>query len=145
MPDVTEAPKKKRRKRHDQADQADFVAPVDGDWNNDVVLGKDPAKHYAYVDLESEDPGRLQAQGVFMTQTERGGRVRSPYDPHTEGPIKVGSLTLMECPTEMHEKAQKRSTNTFARRFGAEQQKIRDHIARTGGVGEHNKYTVERV
>jgi hypothetical protein len=138
---AVEAPKKRRgrpRKRHDEAP---FVAPVDGEWNNSVVLGKNPGKHYAYIDQESEDLGRLRSKGVIMTETDRASGVVSPYDSHTEGPIKMGNLVLMECPIEMHQRGEDRNRRDFASRFNAEREKVGRHVAANPG----SEYKVEQV
>lgn len=119
------------RKRKDPAE-----APIDGDYRKDVVLGKDPSKHYAWI--HPEDLGTARGRGMVKTDRLEGGPA-SPSDIYGEGDIRVGDLVLMEMPKERHDAIQARSEKEHAARWGMETKKINRHIATHGG-----QFSVER-
>lgn len=126
-----------RRKRIDPVD-----APIDGDYTKDVVFGKDKSKHYAWI--HPDDLPAARARGMVKTERLADGP-RGAADVYDEGDIRVGDLVLMEQPKERYEARQKAEQREFARRMGGEEKAIHDHIARTGGAGETNKFTVQRI
>jgi len=124
-----------RRKRIDPVD-----APIDGDYEKHVVLNKDKGKHYAWI--HPDDLGTARARGMVKTERRADGP-KSPAEIYDDGDIRVGDLVLMEQPKELYEKRQRAEQARFAQRMGGEQQAIQDHIRRTGGAGETNKFHVQ--
>lgn len=105
-----------RRKRVDPVD-----APIDGgETTKDVVRGKDPAKHYAYI--SQDDLGVARGRG--MLQSSRDSGVKSDHDIHSEGPVQVGDLVLMEMSKEKKDAIENSQRAEFARRHKGERTNI---------------------
>lgn len=135
---VEAAPKKRRgRPRKDVSEAPAYNAPIDGDWDKDIVLGKDPSKSYAWV--HPDDLGKMRTRGMVQTGRETG--IRSPHDHKTEGEISIGDLVLMEEPIERQVARQKAGERRFAQNFGVQEKLIRDHVAAVPG----SQYKVERT
>jgi hypothetical protein len=135
---VEAAPKKRRgRPRKDVSEAPAYSRPIDGDWDKDVVLGKDPSKAYAWV--HADDLGKMRTRG--LVQSHRDSGLNAPNDYNTEGEIRSGDLALMEEPIENQQRRQAAGERRFQQNFGAEEQKIRDHVAAVPG----SQYKTERT
>lgn len=134
MPDVTEeAPKRRGRpkgsktKRHDPAD-----APINGDYEKDVVLNKDPSKRYAWLTTEGidSDVSRFRHRGYVKTEkTEGGPRPAWDQESDTGSGFTVGGLTLYEVSEEHIAKHDERQRAPSERRMKA----IKAAAEQTGG------------
>lgn len=122
------------RKRIDPVD-----APIDGDYTKDVVVGKDPSKHYAWI--HPEDLGTARGRGMVKTERQADGP-KGFADIYTEGDIRVGDLVLMEMPKERHDAIEAQAIRSHATRQAGNDAAIRAHIAANGGAGPTNKYEV---
>lgn len=101
MPDVLEAPKKRvgrpkgsKTKRHDPVD-----APINGDYEKDVVLNKQAGKRYAWLTTSGidSDASRFRHRGYARTEaTEDGPRPAWDNDSDVGSGFTVGGLTLFE-------------------------------------------------
>lgn len=102
MSDVAaEAPKRKggrpkgsKNKRHDPAD-----APINGDYEKDVVLNKEPGKRYAWLTTSGidSDASRFRHRGYVKTENREGGpKPAWDNDADVGSGFTVGGLTLFE-------------------------------------------------
>lgn len=100
MPEAElEAPKKRRgrppgKKRHDPV-----AAPVDGNYEKDVVLNKEPGKRYAWLTTKGidSDASRFRHRGYVKTEPREGGpKPAWDNDEGIDGSFTVGGLTLFE-------------------------------------------------
>lgn len=97
------------RKRKDPVE-----SPVDGDYRQDVVLDKDPAKRYCFV--STEDLPIMRGRGFVKTERSEGG-ARPAWDvgEGVETGYQIGGqLMLMEAPEERAIAVQKRGEREFA-------------------------------
>jgi len=98
-------------------------APIDGDFQKDQVLGKDPSKTYALV--HPDDMPRMKGRGYVATvRTE--GSPRPVYDAGSENDptYMVDNLTLMEIPKERADRIQREAERRGSSRWKSEQEKF---------------------
>lgn len=108
-------------------------APIDGDFQMDQVLNKDPSKTYALV--HADDMPRMKGRGYVPTVREEGG-ARPLFDGGGDGNYIVnGQLTLMEIPKERGDRIQREAEKRGGSRWNSERasfdQKNRDVSRRT--------------
>jgi len=122
---------KRTKRRHDTDD-----APIDGDYTVDVILNKDPAKHYMLAN--DEDAERFRGFGaVFTERREDGPRPAFDLGADEGSRIRVRGLWLMEMPTEVRN----RITSGEQRR-ASERSKALDRQSRhSGGVVNRDSRT----
>lgn len=95
-------------------------APIDGDYQMDQVINKDPAKTYALVC--AEDMPRMKGRGYVQTERTEGG-ARPLFEGGGEGAYSVnGQLTLMEIPKARAERIQREAEKRGAIRWNSEQE-----------------------
>src|SRR5678816_3208622 len=117
-----EAPKKRRGrppgKKAARKDPDD--APVNGDYERDVVFNKEEGKRYAWLSNNGQDADvpRFQHKGYVKTERREGGP-RPAWDigsPEESG-FSVGGLTLYECDEEVAERYDQSSRKRSDRRL----------------------------
>lgn len=87
-------PKGSKTKRHDPVD-----APINGDYEKDVVLNKEPGKRYAWLTTSGidSDASRFRHRGYVKTEAREGGpRPAWDNDADVGSGFTVGGLTLFE-------------------------------------------------
>ena len=93
-------------------------APIDGDFQMDQVIDKDPAKTYALV--HADDMPRMKGRGYVPTVRAEGS-ARPLFDGGGEGVYIVnGQLTLMEIPKTRSERIQREAENRGTTRWTSE-------------------------
>jgi hypothetical protein len=118
-------------------------APIDGDFQKDQVIGKDPSKTYALV--HADDLPRMRGRGYVQTPRTPDGP-RPVYDAGSESDpnYMVDNLVLMEIPRARAERIQQEAERRGAARWKSQQQTFnrgvsnRDVTVRT----ERNEHSV---
>ena len=121
---AAETPKKKGRpkgsgkKRHDPDD-----APVNGDYQMDVVFNKEEGKRYAWLKESNDhddDSAKFKHRGYTRTERREGGP-KPAWDVGStqESCYRVGGLTLYECPEELAAKHDRVALRRQEQRVGA--------------------------
>lgn len=138
MPDADEvvAPKKRRgrppKKRHDPE-----AAPVNGDYQNDVIFDREPGKRYAL--LSGDDIPKFRHRGYVKSERKEGGP-RPAWDmgSETDSGFTVAGLTQYEIDEERIKRFDEQALKQSEMRMKA----INEAAARTGGYMTHD---MERV
>jgi hypothetical protein len=121
--DIQEAPKRRGRpkgsktKRHDPP-----AAPINGDYEKDVVLNKDPGKRYAWLTTSGvdSDASRFRHRGYVKTEnTANGPRPAWDNDADVGSGFTVGGLTLFEVDEDHAAKLDERTRAPSERRMQA--------------------------
>lgn len=96
-------------------------APIDGDYQMDQVINKDPSKTYALVC--AEDMPRMKGRGYVPTERTEGGARPVFGEIGGDGHHVVnGQLTLMEIPKARAERIQREAESRGSLRWNSEQQ-----------------------